>query len=308
MVRCLKTLFWLKKCRALSVVMIDTGQITEDSEYHESLDMDYRKFISRIGCFREEIPENIRPTWLKLTTITMVSSHLRDQGVELDHDKLKKVFKNMQYLTIVKKGASGGTFNWQIFYGKTEFYNQVTIGYQDSLSTKKVKIFPNGSLQVAGCVDISDCHRFIDQLQVILMAIYGVHLPRSTFRIVMINSNFSLNYSINLMNVITAFEKENFSIVFDPDRYSAVKIKFKPVEDGKQITTSIFASGSIIITGAENLNEVSEAYVKIVSVLNSCRGVYVEASPSIKDFDYFGGYMYSNLFSKIMSDTTKNVL
>lgn len=270
--------------------------------------MQNERFVRRLGSFRDTISDDLKPSWLKLTTITMVSSYLRDQGVVLNHEKLKSAFHKMGLVTTNIVGSKKSAFNWTIFYGKSEFYNQVTIGYKDELSTKKVKIFPNGSLQVAGCADIADCRKFIEQLQVILMMVYSVHVPTSSFRVVMINSNFSLNHSINLMKVIELFgTNEDYKICFDPDRYSAVKMKFKPISSGKQITTSIFASGSIIITGAENLNEVAEAYVQIVSTLISHSGVYVNKNPTTKDFDYFEGYKYSAWFSKIMSDDSKNV-
>ena len=284
--------------------------MSQDDAIHPSLIMQNERFVRRLGSFRETISEELKPSWLKLTTITMVSSHLRDQGIILDHEKLKKAFRKMGTITTNIIGCNKKAFNWQIFYGKTEFYNQITIGYKDELSTKKVKIFPNGSLQVAGCSDIADCRKFIEQLQVILMMVYSAHVPTSSFRVVMINSNFSLNHSINLMRVIDIFSQKNddYKICFDPDRYSAVKMKFKPVSSGKQITTSIFASGSIIITGAENMSEVAEAYVQIVSTLLSQKDVYVDRNPTTKDFDYFEGYKYSSWFSKIMSDDSKNVV
>jgi len=85
-------------------------------------------------------------------------------------------------------------------------------------------------------------------------------------RVVMINTNFSLNYSINLMETTRLFaaDKSFSSVEFDPDRYSAVKVKFKPGRDMKQVTVSMFGTGKIIITGAENLKEIVLAYKKVV--------------------------------------------
>ena len=75
-------------------------------------------------------------------------------------------------------------------------------------------------------------------------------IPEDTFRVVMINSNFSLNKNLNLLQTAQKFESV-FKTSFEPDRYSAVKVKFRPSEDMKEITTSIFSTGKIIITGAE---------------------------------------------------------
>lgn len=266
---------------------------------------DVMDFVKKIGVFRNSIPEHLRPTWLKLTTITLVSSHLKDMGMRLDLDRIRTVFKHMRYIPIRRNGV-GNYFNWRLFY--SSFYNQVTIGYTDSLSTKKVKVFPNGSMQIAGCRDLADCKRFINQLRIIIELIYNVDVPYESFRIVMINSNFSLNHMIHQMNVIDAFKTRNFTVSFDPDRYSAVKMKFTPVENGKQVTVSIFSSGSIIITGAQTIQEVCEAYIAIVKKMISRHDdIFVERIDSKKDFDIFMGYTYDQWFEKIMSVSDKNV-
>lgn len=248
-------------------------------------------FIKGLGDYRTSL--TYQPSWLKLTTITMVSSHMRDNGIKLDLDRMKLVFRKMKYIKIKNGGC------WRRFY--STFYNQITIGYEDSLSVKKVKIFPNGSLQIAGCRDPYDCQRFINQLQLILKLIYNVDVPESSFKIVMINSNFSLNHVVNQNVIFSIFRsKPGFAVSFDPDRYSAVKMKFIPVSNGKQVTISIFSSGSIIITGAQTLQEVLGAYKTIVDTISAqFSHVCVEPSDTKEDFDYFMGYPYSKLYEKI---------
>ena len=146
----------------------------------------------------------------------------------------------------------------------TAFYNQVTIGYEDQYSRKSIKIFPNGSIQVAGCSDLFDCRRILKQLSFILKVVLGVDtdVPVDEVSVKMINTNFSLNSSVNLNKVIGAFgvEKGKFQVTFDPDRYSAVKVKFVPVPGMKQVTASIFSTGRIIVTGAQTLDEIAESY------------------------------------------------
>jgi len=262
--------------------------------------MDKIDFIRTIGNFRSSVDEDVRPSWLRLTTITLVSKHLKEQGVTLDPQRMQKLFDKVKVIPIEQPGG-GGTFMWQAFY--SSFYNQITIGYKDTLSTKKVKIFPNGSLQVAGCVDMDDCERFVKQFQLIMKIVYDVQVPIDSFRIVMINSNFTLNHEINLMEVIDIFDNSINVIEFNPDRYSAVKMKFKSMDGGKQVTVSIFSTGSIIITGAEKFEEVCQAYIYIVSTLlqNTSR-VYMNKIVSNKNFDYFMGYSYSEWYAKIMSE------
>jgi TATA-box binding protein (TBP) (component of TFIID and TFIIIB) len=261
--------------------------------------MDKISFIRTIGDFRSSVNEDIRPSWLRLTTITLVSKYLKEQGVTLDPQRMQKVFDKIKVIPIEQTG--GGSFRWQAFY--SSFYNQITIGYKDALSTKKVKIFPNGSLQIAGCVDMDDCERFISQFQIIMRLVYDVDVPMDSFRIVMINSNFTLNHEINLMEVIDIFDNSVNVIDFNPDRYSAVKMKFKSMADGKQVTASIFSTGSVIITGAERFDEVCQAYIYIVStLLANISRVYISKIISNKNFDYFMGYSYSEWYSKIMSE------
>jgi len=176
----------------------------------------------------------------------------------------------------------------------TTFYNQVTLTYHDSYSTKSVKVFPNGSIQVAGCCDLFDCKRIITQLTYIFKTFLGMEMkvPVDSFRVVMINSNFSLNYKVNLMKVAQWFEEHNeiFKVSFEPDRYSAVKIKFKPAQDMKEITTSIFSTGKIIITGAETLKEIAFAYNIINQHINEQPSIRVGRTEDTDVFDVYLGH------------------
>jgi len=52
------------------------------------------------------------------------------------------------------------------------FMNQVTIGYTDMYSAKAVKLFPNGSIQIAGCSNILDCKRVIKQTELVLSFVF----------------------------------------------------------------------------------------------------------------------------------------
>ena len=114
------------------------------------------------------------------------------------------------------------------------------------------------------------------------------------YKVVMINSNFSLNYNINLRLVCREFSKyqDTFKVSFEPDRYSAVKVKFKPAEDMKEITTSIFGTGKIIITGAQTLREIADAYRIINDTINDIPNVRVSPCPQdkIELFDDFNGH------------------
>jgi len=263
--------------------------------------------------FRDKIkyehPE-IEPSWIKLTTITMISQFKRNINIEF----LKNFFKEDD-LKLSRVDRKHRKFIWKMKH--TTFYNQISLVYEDHHSTKSVKVFPNGSIQVAGCADLFDCKRVIKQLSYMFSTILGKEyiIPEDTFRVVMINSNFSLNKNLNLIQTARKFE-DVFKMSFEPDRYSAVKVKFKPAADMKEITTSIFSTGKIIITGAETLKEIAFAYNIIIShILEHKKDILTtDIDPTKKEFfDVASGYsikqiveMSKDLGHKSWVDTIKN--
>jgi hypothetical protein len=100
--------------------------------------------------------------------------------------------------------------------------------------------------------------------------ILGIKLETHQFRVVMINTNFSMNATVDLSKVIAVLEKD-FIVSFNPDRYSAVKVKFQPAPNTKQVTASIFSTGKIIVTGAETLREIALAYEVLNEKLQSAK-------------------------------------
>ena len=218
----------------------------------------------------------------------MISSFIH----EIDIKKLRSVFEEVGSYKMRREGTNTDGFEWKL--KPTTFYNQVTLTYHDTYSTKSVKVFPNGSVQVAGCCDLFDCKRIITQLTHIFKIFLNMEndTPVDSFRVVMINSNFSLNYNVNLMKVADWFEQSDdvFKVSFEPDRYSAVKIKFKPSQDMKEITCSIFSTGKIIITGAETLKEIAFGYNIVNQHINENPEIRVSRTVETDVFDIFLGY------------------
>lgn len=254
-------------------------------------------YLLTLEEIRNNLPDETRPSWVKITTITMVSSFIK----EIDIKRLRETFERVGSYNLKRSGTTTDGFEWKL--KPTTFYNQVTLTYHDTYSTKSVKVFPNGSIQVAGCCDLFDCKRIIAQLIYIFKKFLGldVEVSSDTFRVVMINSNFSLNYNINLMKVADWFEEyqDIFKVSFEPDRYSAVKIKFKPAEDMKEITCSIFSTGKIIITGAETLKEIAFAYNIINQHINENPNIRVSKTEETDIFDIFLGYRCEPLIKKL---------
>jgi TATA-box binding protein (TBP) (component of TFIID and TFIIIB) len=124
-----------------------------------------------------------------------------------------------------------------------------------------------------------------------------------------------LNKNLNLLQTAQKFESV-FKTSFEPDRYSAVKVKFRPSEDMKEITTSIFSTGKIIITGAETLKEIAFAYNIIIShILEHKKSILTtDVDPLKKEvFDIASGYSINEIIEsanglghKSWVDTIKN--
>ena len=239
------------------------------------------QYIRNLNAIRSRLVADTsrpEPSWVRITTITMCSKFLQ----EIDLKKFRENFAKMGgSITVRRRGSRFRGFEWKM--KDTAFYNQVTIGYEDAYSRKSIKLFPNGSIQVAGCSDLFDCRRILKQLAFILQVVLDLKetLPTEEVSVKMINTNFSLNSSVNLHKVIQKFSSPSFKVTFDPDRYSAVKVKFCPKPDQKQVTASIFSTGKIIVTGAQTLDEIAGAYETINKVITTDALVKPVAEPEL---------------------------
>lgn len=220
-----------------------------------------------------------------MTTITMLSKYNR----EIDIDTVEKVFRRIRKINIKRTGSKGPGFIWRRKY--TTFYNQISLTYQDDYSNKSVKVFPNGSIHVTGASSLFDCHRIMDQLTLIFQML--LKWPKDTVyenpRIVMINTNYSLNWSIDQYAVIEKLENDGrFQVDYDPANYSAIKVKFEPGPGMKKIAANIFGSGNIIITGAQTLKEIAYAYRILNEQITSAERVAKNATVKMHDV-FLGG-------------------
>jgi len=261
-----------------------------------------KNYIKRLGEARLKLVERTgalypEPSWVRMTTITMTSR--LDQ--KLDVQQFKENFRKIGLLRIRIKNSKTDGFVWRM--KETSFYNQVTIYTRDHMSTKSVKLFPNGSVQVAGCSHLVDCNLVTAQIaHVVKVVMRLAELPvLEAPTIQMINTNFSLNCSVDLYKVIDKFSKlPGFNVTFDPEKYSAVKIKFCPAGSKKEVTGSIFSTGKVIVTGARTLDEIVDAYYIINSTITEAERY--EKSETVQMFDVFMGAKMTDLISKLNSE------
>jgi TATA-box binding protein (TBP) (component of TFIID and TFIIIB) len=124
-------------------------------------------------------------------------------------------------------------------------------------------------------------------------------LKMENFRVVMINTNFSMNSTVNLMKVIDELSADKkFVVSFNPERYSAVKVKFHPAANTKQVTASVFSTGKIIVTGAETLREIALAYEVLNEKLQSTK---IEATKE-DTFDVIKGSKFDDIVIKLKQE------
>ena len=248
-------------------------------------------YIKRLGAIRADLakdPNRPEPSWVRITTITMGSKFQS----EIDLAKFHTNFAKLGSITIREQGSTGQGFEWKM--SDAAFYNQVTIGYRDKYSGKSIKIFPNGAIQVAGCASLFDCKRILQQLSFIMSLVLELEEPIQTVepQIWMINTNFSINASVNLNKVIAKLRplQTQFKVFFEPSRYSAVMVKFVPGPGMKQVSASIFKTGKIIVTGAQKLEEIAESY----NILNRIIDPSIMVSPveNPEKFDVFLGWTF----------------
>jgi hypothetical protein len=67
----------------------------------------------------------------------------------------------------------------------------------------------------------------------------------------------------------------------------------------KEITTSIFGTGKIIITGAETLKEIAFAYNIINQHINECPGIRVSEAQVYDKFDEYFGYKIDKVIERV---------
>jgi len=182
------------------------------------------------------------------------------------------------------------------------FFNQVTILMRPTNNIERnyinIKVFKNGSLQMTGCKDMDDFDNVVHTL--IKLLIKGTTITRNGVtrhlnyitkpdeiglydtKIRMINSNFQFNYKIYRERLSQLLVENHGKRTKDTDigyvehkyssnsSHSCVNIKFK-YDENKSPSIFVFQTGSIIITGAKNLQHIKASYDFIQKIIKKYR-------------------------------------
>lgn len=191
---------------------------------------------------------------------------------------------------------------------KKVFYNQITIIIQPEIGFKNnVKLFNNGSISMTGLKNLNhgkqSVNLILDNIREIqkdkskdTLILDNLDCKIVDYNIVLINSDFYIGYEIRRTELHKLLiNNYNIFSSFEPCIYPGVNSKFywnedyldkeycgrcyctedcsgKGVGKGngkcKTITIAAFQSGSIIITGARNIDQINIAYNFINSIFN----------------------------------------
>ena len=154
---------------------------------------------------------------------------------------------------------------------KKNFFNQVTINIQD-ITKKSIKIFLNGKIQVTGVVAECEFKLISEYICKLLQECFEQDIQLLSYKIGMINSNFHLQWNIDLHKFQSILEGEqNVISRYDPDTYPAINMKYYFHDN--RVSLFIFNSGNIVITGAKSILDISVTYKYIIKILTQYKQV-----------------------------------
>jgi TATA-box binding protein (TBP) (component of TFIID and TFIIIB) len=191
--------------------------------------------------------------------------------------------------------------------GTDSFYNSfdIKLTFVDRtvepivFSNVSIFIFPNGKVKAAGVQTINTIKVMVDEL---IETIRYVNLPIvedieklgvENIKIQMICSDFKIKpvkedsdgWCLKQEELKNILVKQGYSATFSAlSRYPGINVKFPSIiEHGKQISLLIFRSGSIIITGAKNVTDISESYIFITDIISKNNSLfYYDINEEIK--------------------------
>ena len=180
---------------------------------------------------------------------------------------------------------------------KGKFYNSFIFNWHTKYQIKKIvsiKIFKNGKVQITGLNTIKSCCYIIRKVQNKIIDFYLSENPfLSDIKIAMINSDFKITGILNLYNLCDICINKsinkggNFlSVVYQPTKYPAINTKFisdEKLEDynhhlyingikkkySNTMSVLMFRSGSIIITGGNNIYQYLKVYKYLINLIEN---------------------------------------
>ena len=204
------------------------------NSYLDLMEINYEKI--------KNYPGTTKPSFLNLSTMTMVCKLTHSIDILLFSDNfispvefdctIKRPKQNTEF-DVTKRGKK-----------KKTFFNQASIHYTTH-TTKCIKVFSNGKLHITGVTSMIEaanvCSFTCDLLNKTHGAIKGNEkVQASDLEVCMINTNFSLNHGINIIELKTQFQQyDKFSCFYTPDTYPGLKIKYFHESSNKSFALNV---------------------------------------------------------------------
>lgn len=243
------------------------------------------------------------PSEIRISTMTIISNLNSILNIEklydildLENDIKNNIYPRIDFLKYGGDKIKGNTkLNKKKKNKKNYFQNQMTICILlDEQRKINMKLFKNGKIQLTGikdkhivnngCKYIYELIKTINTNEHIIIEPENFNYIDDKYEIVLINSDFKVNYLLNRDNIFIKLNNLGFFVIYEPDIYPGVNLKYFINSNNKQkgicnctkkcngkgtcngdgdckrITIAIFQSGSIIITGSKNNDQVQECF------------------------------------------------
>lgn len=155
------------------------------------------------------------------------------------------------------------TLEIRTFKSKTKQYrsfaNSVTVLFD---KTKAAKVFVNGKLHITGCTKVGQA---ISYSKKFCEAMGLHHATIKSVQILTLNTAFRLKPKANirlaiLHEALQQLGSGRFSTRYNPDIYQGLVVKVAHPTTSRKITTLIFYTGTMIITGVRTDDELVHTY------------------------------------------------
>jgi len=223
-----------------------------------------------------ELSEKFALNCISISTMTFIA----DIGVSVDIEALNKNFSSPIYpICSIKRTKKHHEYETtKRGKKKLSFYNQITINYTDH-TTKSIKIFSNGRLQMTGLTSLNEAKVSVELMIGIIQKSTNkfTEITASKFEIALINSNFSFKRSINIVKLRPLIT--DCKVDYKPDVYPGLKIK----HNSTGASIFLFSTGNVVITGVKSLRSIKAALIHIIhDVFNNYETVKLPFSPQAK--------------------------
>ena len=234
---------------------------------------------------------HILPKQLRISTMTATSKF----NSEINLTNIFEYLETDEHINYIEFGENKGlSSKHKKSKTKKKFFNQITIEIKLENNLHNLKLFNNGSISMTGIKSKLNGIKTVNLLYSKLVKlkdknIFNVEeLKILYFKIVLINSDYHIGYEIirNDLHQLLVSDYKIFSS-FEPCIYPGVNSKFfwnkeyknKPYKgkcycntfcngkgngngegDCKKVTISAFQSGSIIITGAQSIEQIVDSF------------------------------------------------